>query len=253
MDMGYDPVTRVNGTSIPECVLCTICMDRTWLLIEALESWIRYNVFEYMIIVDWFSSDSVIESVREIYLRMGYSGVYVVRVLDRDIFYITKARNLAMRFMRSEGIRCRYMDNGLPRYSLIIDSDVKLVNYLGPELYCPGGFTTDIRRKHLRGTVLLSTMSFWKVRGYMESITYGHSDNDFYGRLGMSGCLDNSMDMSRYIYHIPHKIHRENNRVIRNPYSRMPIQGGLWSCSGIMEELDVLVYYPDGSMKRKII
>jgi hypothetical protein len=219
--------------------LCTICMDRP---LTGLKSWLSNNVFSKIIVCDWSSKVPVSDILSK---EMAGSNIYVVRVLDQEKFYITKARNTAMRAMR-------YLESDMPEFTLMVDGDVSLLRPLQKGLFNVESFLrSPCSSPNLTGTVLFPTKAFWEVNGYFEKITYRHSDNYFLNALTRNGYMaDERLD--RFIKHNKHP-RMLSSRVVINDKCYTDEEQIDWCKNGIMEQFSVEITFPDGSKQKMIL
>jgi hypothetical protein len=225
-----------------DLALCSFAMDRGELVVDVLRGWLKHDIFKYYVIVDWYSRTSLYNHVKDVILKSGKKNVYVIRVLDKELFYITKARNLCMRFLKSLGNTS---------HTLIIDSDVVIqkgidINMLNDRVLW------DKSNRCLHGTVLMPTQCFWDVNGYWEKITYWQADHDFIRRVGEKyEVVDNGLEGK--LYHINHVAVAENKRLKKFTDKIDINEVSEWQNNGVMESLDCEVYYWNGKMERKVL
>lgn len=230
-----------------QLAICSICMDVNDAIEKSLPSWIRRGGTSPIIITDWCSKVPVWDTVIHVVPRDQLYRIFVVRAIDKEIFYITKARNLAMKLMRQE-------INPLPKYTLMIDADILLRKNITLGELGDNGFLIA-GRGHRSGTALFPTQGFWDVNGYIESITMGYSEWNFYNRLRQKQYHKKTKEDNSSLSLVRHIGCKPNTkRIGEKQTSKVPWRvSNRWMNSGVMEQIDVEIYRPDGEIVKQIL
>lgn len=230
---------------IKDVSVCTACMNRNDLLMQALLTWIHLPVKE-IIIVDWNSKEPIYNEL--FFKKLKDDRIKIVRVENKTYYNQSKASNLKVRLAKSNHI-------------LSIDCDIKItsdffnyhpmddVNFFYGNVGIHPGTT---------GTCLISKEMFEDVNGYNELMDgWGFHDVDFYKRLKQYGFKGRFLNHSK-ISHIEHdensrvdnyemKNKRFSNSVNRNISIKKP-----WKRDCKMETQDVIIYRIDSEEKTTI-
>lgn len=182
---------------LPGVSLVTCCMNRTENLLKAIPTWVAVGGIDEFIIVDWNSSISVSESLRD--AGQMDSRIRILRVDNEPRWILSYAFNLGFRYARRDSI-------------LKVDADILIQpDFLGKNLLSDGEFIAGDWRhaekgqEHVNGFFFVRRQDLFKVGGFNEYITtYGWDDDDLYERLDASGLARRLVDLSS-IYHMPHE------------------------------------------------
>jgi hypothetical protein len=167
---------------------------------NSFKNWLQNKDIDQIVVVDWDSDDGLFEFVDKI----DDARVTFVRIENQPFWCLTKAFNLASRFVKYDKIAK-------------IDADVSISTdffkkfKLKDGVFFAGNYeiANDENEMNLNGLVYLNTSDYFKVNGYNEHIeTYGWDDSDFYNRLTQIAKLErndivNQFDR-RYAIHQPH-------------------------------------------------
>jgi GT2 family glycosyltransferase/ubiquinone/menaquinone biosynthesis C-methylase UbiE len=175
-------------------VICA-CKNRNEFLEQSLPTWLEHPEINEIIIIDWDSNPTVYEVVQ----KYKDKRIIIIKVENQPRWVLTKAYNLAARFVSGNKI-------------LKLDSDIKLSknffsnHYLEEGSFYAGNykFAREPNEKHLNGVVFLHKKDFYEANGYNEDITtYGWDDSDLYYRLQNMGLAEKNFYFDS-LYHIPH-------------------------------------------------
>jgi len=179
-----------NGIS-----LFTVCKNRNSHLVKMLESAVKFDKVNEIVIVDW-SSD---ESLKPIIKRFEDKKIILAEVPGQNNFLRCHAFNLAARLTGRQTL-------------LKIDADVKITSdffskYSISDNSFYAGKNEQARNRNedgLCGLLYIRRKNFFKVNGYNEYLTnWGSEDTDVYNRLVNSGLNWLGIDYD-YFKHIPH-------------------------------------------------
>lgn len=178
---------------ISELSICTSSMNRSELLLKAIESWVVLKAKE-IIIVDWSSKDSVADLLIE---RYKDPRIKVLRVDGKQFYNHGKAANLKLRCASSKyllNVDCDILlDTGFLEFYQEKDLDDKSF-FHGSTKVDPG----------TAGTCLMHRNMFYDSNGYHELMEgWGFNDTDFYLRSRNKGYIENDLHPST-VTHIPH-------------------------------------------------
>ena len=188
------PISSKNNEKAGISII-TACRNRSTQLMISLETWCKCEEVSEIIIVDWSSSDLVINRVEKI----PDSRISVVRVESESRWILSHAFNLAARFAKFD-LLCK------------LDADYCLhEEFFKNHKLVPGSFYSGSSRrarnsneKHLNGFLFLHRKDFFDINGYNERIIfYGWEDTDLTRRLIGLGLNRNRID-NHYIEHISH-------------------------------------------------
>jgi hypothetical protein len=168
---------------------------------NSFKNWLQNKDIDQVVVVDWDSDDGLLEFVDKI----DDTRVTFVRVENQPFWCLTKAFNLASRFVKYDKIAK-------------IDADVSISRdffqkfELRDGTFFAGNYElTDAENEmNLNGLVYLNTSDYFRVNGYNEHIeTYGWDDCDFYERLVEVVKLErkdiaNDITDRHYAIHQPH-------------------------------------------------
>ena len=167
---------------------------------NSFKIWLQNKDIDQIVVVDWDSDDGLFEFVDKI----DDARVTFVRIENQPFWCLTKAFNLASRFVKYDKI-------------VKIDADVSISSdffqkfELRDGIFLAGNWesTGDENEMNLNGLVYLNTSDYLKVNGYNEHIqTYGWDDCDFYERLVEVAKLERNDIMNEsdrcYAIHSPH-------------------------------------------------
>lgn len=151
--------------------IITTCKGRLHHLRQSLPCFVAQKDAE-VIVVDYDCPDNTADYVRE-----HFPSVKVVKLADRPIFNLSKARNAGVNIASGETF-------------LFLDADIipvadftEKVSGIGPDTYGEFVFTNDVR-----GSCVVPAAKFNLIGGYDEVILgYGAEDLDLYHRLRLAG------------------------------------------------------------------
>ena len=176
--------------------------NRNKSLQESLSTWVLQEKIDEIIIVDWFSDESLVPLID----HYQNGKILLVTVKNQGKWILSHAFNLAARFASFDKI-------------LKMDADVKIQDGLFENHKIePGNFFTGNwanarvdNERHLHGTVFLFRDDFFSVNGYNEFIkSYGWDDIELYSRLEDIG-LKRIDFLPGTFHHIEHG-NRSNNQ-----------------------------------------
>ena len=227
-----------------DITIITTCMNRSKFLELTLPTWVNQPIKE-IIVLDWSSK----ESIKPIIDKYQNGKIILARVEGKEFFSKSKAQNLVHRLTQLNKAD----------YILAIDCDIMLgtgfieAHPMNDTIFYSGagniGDSFPIRST--TGTNLISYANFLQVGGYNESMEgWGFEDSDFISRL--KTILEHKYFDPNLIKHINHSnyLRSENYKTkdiydsyyLNECFSRDPIN--------IYEKQDVILYYPNGDVKK---
>jgi len=217
--------------------ICTACMNREELLIQALETWINIPVKE-IIIVDWSS----LNPLKSILAKFQDPRIKILEVLGKQYYNQSKASNLKVRASSGNTI-------------LSIDCDIKLsTDFFETHSMDEKVFYHGDVRKHpgTTGTCLMSRKMFLESNGYNEFMNgWGYHDLDFYKRLVSIG-FEEKYIQDTSIQHIEHEessrvINYEmKNKLFSNIENKKIAKKNNWTPANKMENQSISIFTLDG-------
>tara|TARA_Y100000310_G_C20630804_1_gene788562 strand:+ start:916 stop:1716 length:801 start_codon:yes stop_codon:yes gene_type:complete len=173
------------------------CGNREHNLEFAIESWLKCESIDEIVIVDWNSSPPV--SVTD-------PRIVLVRAEGVEWKNSAHALNLGARFTRYDKI-CKF------DVDYIVARDFFSQHELSEKTFFAGNFknSRDMNERHIHGFLYTYRDDFFEMNGFTERVeTYGWEDTDMYERLTEAGLerLDVNLDK---IYHL---IHSDSKRVM---------------------------------------
>lgn len=196
----YDSSGIAPGISIVSC-----CMNRNANLLRALQTWIKLPVDE-IVIVDWSSSLTVSESIKEI----NDDRIKVLRVNGEAKWILTYAFNVGLRFARYSRIFKFDAD-------IEVTEDFLELNYFDRTQFIRGNWKSALdegldSQIYVNGSFGASKNNLKEIGYYNELITtYGWDDSDLYERLA-SQCGLGSVYLD--LHSIMHLEQEEAERIV---------------------------------------
>jgi hypothetical protein len=170
-------------------------MNRNRNLSISLNTWLNIKGLNEIVIVDWSSSEEVIDLIPK---DTKGKTVKVIRVEHQDRWVLSWAFNLAASKVSYDKIL--KLDADILAQKDLLDS-----NPLTPNSFFHGSWKAakDENEKHLNGQMYCFAKDFNLINGYHEGITsYGWDDDDLYDRLKDIG-VNEKIFSTEKIYHIP--------------------------------------------------
>jgi glycosyltransferase involved in cell wall biosynthesis len=160
--------------------LVTACMNRNANLCRALESWLRHDEIDEIVIVDWSSAKPVKQDLEE--RGIHDPRIRVARVEGEPRWILTYAFNVGFRLARFDQILKADAD-------IVLSADFFARNALDDGAFIAGNWRTAVDgQEHVNGFFMTSRAALAAVGGFNEFITtYGWDDDDLYTRLTAAG------------------------------------------------------------------
>lgn len=182
-------------------------MNREKALEVSLPSWTKINKIKDFVIVDWSSSEPLIEN-RIIKEQIDkYGNIKIIRVENQEYFYRCLAWNLAFQntnpenkiLIKLDAEYCNRDSSWIDK--LVLEEDGTLKNYF----HC--GAFSDSARASVRtfGFLLVNKKHFGE--GYNENLDaiWGFEDADLYDRIANKHKISKDFSFGpNYIVHLPH-------------------------------------------------
>jgi hypothetical protein len=168
----YDDRALIPGTSIVSC-----CMNRNRNLKKALATWVKLPVDE-IIIVDWSSVESVIDTVAE----FNDSRIKVLRVDNEPKWILTYGFNVGLRFASYSKVFKFDAD-------IEVSEDFLTLNQINSNQFVRGYWKSALdegldSQVYVNGSFGCNKSDLVNIGFYNELIrTYGWDDSDLYERL----------------------------------------------------------------------
>ena len=215
----------------PKLALCSGCKNWTKYLVKAVKSWLQYDVFDSITIVDWSSDEPFVERLRKFDHKSN-----ILRVEGKDKFSITKIRNTAIRFaLRSN-----------PDYIMFADADMMFTDFLDLGALNKESYFSGVR--HSTGTAIFPAECFYELNGYNETVNFRGSDQEFYQLLIKLGLETRRAEMIGKMRHIRHP-YNQKERDLSDNY----VGPGKWRNHGVMELQECMIYAPNGKVIKEIV
>lgn len=182
------------GISIVSC-----CMNRNENLVKSLETWIKLDVDE-IIIVDWSSDIPVLESIK----CFDDPRIKVLRVNDEDKWILTYGFNVGLRFAKYSKIYKFDAD-------ISVKSDFLELNNIRSNQYIRGFWKLAIdegidSQVYVNGSFGAYKENLKSIGYYNELIrTYGWDDSDLYERLSTQCGLETTYLKFNSLVHLEQK------------------------------------------------
>lgn len=155
--------------------IITSCMNRNDNLLTSIESWLDVFGLNEIVVIDWGSTISVQDSLKEI----NDDRIKIYRVNNVEKWCLTKSFNLA--------IKCASFSN---IYKLdcedIVDKNLINNHLLNDNIFYCGNWkdATNNNDLQINGKLFCTYQNLIKINGYNENITtYGYDDDDICNRL----------------------------------------------------------------------
>lgn len=183
--------------------LFTACRNRSENLERALQTWLKHDEVDEIIVLDW-SSD---QSLKPLIDKYQNGKLVLAEAPGQGKWILSHAYNLAARLTTRTRI-------------FKIDADVEITgDFFQRHALSAGRFFSgnwrkarDLNERHLNGMVYLLRDDFFRVNGYNEFIkSYGWDDCNFYERLESLGLVKKDIDLNT-LHHIEHE-----KRVAQDP------------------------------------
>lgn len=167
--------------------LVTCSMNRTENLLRALPSWLQHDEAQEVVIVDWSSTEPVVDALR----REGLDDarLKVVRMNDQPRWILSYAYNIGFRCASCEEILKADAD-------IVLSPDFFRRNGLRKGSFIAGDYRkVEPGQEYINGFFYVHREHIMAVKGFNEYIiTYGWDDDELYGRLEANGlervCVD---------------------------------------------------------------
>ena len=188
--MQKNPKT-IAGYPIEEGIsIYCACGNREYNLKYAIDSWLKCEQVNEIVIVDWNSGEPI--SITD-------PKIVLVRAHDVEWKNSAHALNLAARFTRFDKICKLDVD-------YIIARDFFNHHHMAFNSFFAGDFkkARDMNERHVHGFLYTYREDFFKMNGFTEKVeTYGWEDTDMYNRFVNSGYNRINVDLDK-IYHLKH-------------------------------------------------
>jgi hypothetical protein len=172
--------------------------DRLAHLRQALPTWLALSEVDTVILVDWGSSDPLMDGLADI----KDSRVHIVRVIDEPYWCNAKCHNLEVRLAGNYGLLLRLDNDVLVRRDFFTQHPYIEKSFYAVDWRQVPPHLDD--KRNLAGTLLIELSQLWKVHGYNERlIHYGREDDELYDRLVSSGLAWKICNLDT-LEHIPH-------------------------------------------------
>tara|TARA_R110002051_G_scaffold324991_2_gene425078 strand:+ start:1567 stop:2367 length:801 start_codon:yes stop_codon:yes gene_type:complete len=166
------------------------CGNREDNLRFAIDSWLKCEEIDEIVIVDWNSDTPV---------SITHPKIVLVRVPNVKWKNSAHALNLGARFTRYDKICKLDVD-------YVISRDFFKLHELSARKFFAGDFkqARDLNERHLHGFLYTYRADFFTVNGFTEKVeTYGWEDTDMYERLVENGFTRVPIDKNK-LYHLRH-------------------------------------------------
>ena len=174
-------------------------MNRTDRVFDCLYSWCLHSIFDDIVLVDWSSSNPVIDDVKINSLISSKNNIKIIRVDNEKYFNQPAAYNIAIKNCKNDYILKLDIDHILINDNLPVMFE-NMTKNLDNSFYCGEDSTPE----HF-GIVFFSKELFDSVNGYDERLVgWGGDDNDIYCRMSKINTKIMMTKISDYIYHNPH-------------------------------------------------
>jgi len=174
-------------------------MNRTDRIIECLSSWVDYEVFDDIVLVDWSSSEPILHNEHVSGFCQKNKKINIIRVNNQKYFSLPKSYNVAI-------------NNAVNNSILKIDIDHILISDKIPETFQTLSEKLDINFyccEHVTvehwGICFFGKDAFKQAGKYDERLSgWGYDDQDLYNRLSNIRKKNIMRQIPYFIYHNPH-------------------------------------------------
>lgn len=188
-----DCITLKGNVSLVCCV-----MNREFMLMTSLFSWLRFKEIGEIIILDW-SSKKDLSWVLDVDDRIKY-----IRVEEEEHFNISQAYNLAIDHATKDYVLKMDVDYILnPYYNFFLTNPIKQESFYGG---ISEGFNPEKPMfAFLCGILYIKKEDFYKAEGYNENYQgYGHEDHELYETLEKLNLKRLGVACDYSVMHTPH-------------------------------------------------
>jgi len=166
------------------------CGNREGNLKYAIDSWLKCDYVDEIVIVDWNSNPPV---------SINHPKIVLVRAQGVEWKNSAHALNLGARFTRYDKI-CKF------DVDYIVSRDFFNHHELSESTFFAGNFkqARDMNERHIHGFLYTYRKDFFEMNGFTERVeTYGWEDTDMYHRLTKNKLRRIDVDLDK-IYHLKH-------------------------------------------------
>jgi hypothetical protein len=174
----------------------TSCRDRNENLMRALPSWLACEEVSEIVIVDWSSTRTVAESLKE--CQLYDPRIKIIRVEDEARWILSLPFNLGFQQAKFDKVLKADAD-------IVLSGDFFAKNPLAAGRFIAGNWRKTTKdQSHVNGFFYLHRNDLMSINGFNEYITtYGWDDDELYARL-TEAALHRTDVAPNTIHHLPH-------------------------------------------------